>query len=63
MLFTSGYTDEAIASHGVLEQGCEFLPKPYMPATLVRKVRELLDKGITSKTVTEKGSSGSASAP
>ncbi len=44
ILFTSGYTDEAIAHHGVLETGVEFLPKPYSPATLVRKVRELLDK-------------------
>ena len=43
ILFTSGYTNEAIAGHGVLETGVEFLPKPYSPATLLRKVRELLD--------------------
>jgi CheY-like chemotaxis protein len=43
ILFTSGYTDEAITRQGVLEQGVEFLPKPYTPATLVRKVREMLD--------------------
>ena len=45
ILFTSGYTDDAIAQHGVLDAGVEFLAKPYTPATLARKVRELLDNG------------------
>ena len=45
ILFTSGYTDDAIAHHGVLDPGVAFLPKPYSPAILVRKVRELLDQG------------------
>ena len=31
ILFTSGYTDDAIAHHGVLENGVEFLSKPYTP--------------------------------
>jgi two-component system, cell cycle sensor histidine kinase and response regulator CckA len=44
ILFTSGYTDDAITHHGVLEKGVEFLPKPYTAATMVRKVREMLDK-------------------
>jgi len=44
ILFTSGYTDDAITCQGVLETGVEFLPKPYAPATLVLKVREMLDK-------------------
>jgi CheY-like chemotaxis protein len=43
ILFTSGYTDDAIAHHGVLEPGVEFLPKPYTPMTMIRKVREMLD--------------------
>jgi len=42
-LFTSGYTDEAIAQHGVLDVGVDFLAKPYAPSTLIRRVRELLD--------------------
>jgi two-component system cell cycle sensor histidine kinase/response regulator CckA len=43
ILFTSGYTDDALAHHGVLDPGGAFLSKPYTPATLTRKVRELLD--------------------
>jgi CheY-like chemotaxis protein len=43
ILFTSGYTDDAIIQQGVFEPGVAFLPKPYTPALLVHKVRELLD--------------------
>jgi CheY-like chemotaxis protein len=42
ILFTSGYTDDALADHGVLEQGVAFLPKPYNPASLARSIPELL---------------------
>jgi two-component system, cell cycle sensor histidine kinase and response regulator CckA len=44
ILFTSGYTDDAITHHGVLDAGVEFLPKPYTLATLAHKVRKLLDE-------------------
>jgi two-component system cell cycle sensor histidine kinase/response regulator CckA len=43
ILFTSGYTDDALAQHGVLEPGIAFLAKPYTPAILARKVRSMLD--------------------
>jgi CheY-like chemotaxis protein len=46
ILFTSGYTDEAIAQHGVLDAGMAFLPKPYTPALLANKVRAMLDGRI-----------------
>lgn len=48
ILFTSGYTDDAIAHHGVLEAGIELLPKPYTPATLARRVRDMLDAPVAT---------------
>ena len=42
VLYTSGYTDNLIAQHGVLEAGKAFLQKPYTPARLALKVRETL---------------------
>lgn len=43
VLYLSGYTSGAIAQHGVLEPGVEFLQKPFSPAALARRVREVLD--------------------
>jgi two-component system cell cycle sensor histidine kinase/response regulator CckA len=43
VLFTSGYTDNAIVRHGVLEEGVHFLSKPFELETLARKVQEVLD--------------------
>jgi two-component system cell cycle sensor histidine kinase/response regulator CckA len=42
-LFVSGYPQEVIARRGVLDSGIEFLAKPFTPATLVVRVRALLD--------------------
>jgi PAS domain S-box-containing protein len=46
VLYLSGYTDEAIHRHGVLEPGIAFLQKPFRLADLARKAREVLDSGV-----------------
>jgi two-component system cell cycle sensor histidine kinase/response regulator CckA len=44
VLFTSGYTDDAMMRRGVAERGIAFMQKPFTPETLTRRVRQVLDR-------------------
>jgi two-component system cell cycle sensor histidine kinase/response regulator CckA len=46
VLFISGFPDEAIAHHGILDSGVVLLQKPFSPAALAQKVREVLDREV-----------------
>lgn len=43
VLFMSGYTDDAIVRHGLLDEKLNFIHKPFDSATVARKVRDVLD--------------------
>jgi len=50
VLYISGYTDDSVFRHGVLEGGMEFLQKPFNLKALAQKIREILD-GQTAPSV------------
>jgi PAS domain S-box-containing protein len=43
-IFMSGYTDDVISRKGILEEGFDFISKPINPDTLMRKIRDVLDR-------------------
>jgi signal transduction histidine kinase/ActR/RegA family two-component response regulator len=51
VLFTTGYTRNAVVHNGTLDAGVAFLPKPFTVAQLAMKVRETIDGGGVNRPV------------
>ena len=46
ILFVSGYSERVAELQVLIDEGCEFLQKPFAPSTLVRRVRDVLDRRV-----------------
>ena len=49
VLYMSGYTEDAIAHNGLLEEGIDLIPKPFDAGTLLQKMREILGRPRSAK--------------
>jgi PAS domain S-box-containing protein len=49
VLFMSGYPEDTVGRHGILEPGTDFIAKPVSPADLLKKMREILDRDRSEK--------------
>ena len=45
VVYMSGYADDVIAYHGILDEATTLVQKPFSPSTLLQKLREVLDAG------------------
>jgi len=54
VLYMSGYTDEAIVQHGVLDANVKFIQKPFTWVGLTRKVREVLNRNLGTVSTTSR---------
>lgn len=54
VLFTSGYTDDAVLRHGVIKADTNFIHKPFTPEALANKIREIFDAAPNSTSVQHK---------
>jgi two-component system, cell cycle sensor histidine kinase and response regulator CckA len=60
VLYMSGYTNDAITRHGPLEEGTNFVQKPFTPSGLAKKIREVLDGTMPKRPEQPQSWSGSA---
>ena len=58
ILFTSGYTQQAIVQQGILDRGMALLQKPFTPSALACKVRQVLDQPLTPPAVAPPATTG-----